>query len=190
MKPSCKKLVRISALASALAVASLYPRLGGAAAAPTEYQLKAAFLMNFAKFVEWPGQSFKTPQSPITLCVVGDDPFKADLDETVKSQTVGERGLTVRRISQLQAGDNCHILFVGLSERDRFERLLGGLKNHPCLTVGEEPEFAQAGGMINLLVEDGKIRFEVSLDVAEKAGLKISSRLLKLAKNVRDRRKS
>lgn len=173
-----------------LIFACVCARLGWGAPAPTEYQLKAAFLINFAKFVDWPVQSFKSPQSPINICVMGDDPFKADLDDTVKGQTVGDRSLAVRRISQPQPGDNCHILFVGLSERDRFERILAAFKNHACLTVGEEPEFAQAGGMINLLLEDGKIRFEVSLDVAEKAGLKISSRLLKLAKIVRDRRKN
>lgn len=190
MKFSCTKIFGMGALAIAWIAASLYPPLGWPAAAPTEYQLKAAFLLNFAKFVDWPAQSFKTGQSPINLCVMGDDPFKADLDEMVKGQNIGDRSLSVRRISQPQPGDNCHILFVGLSERDRFERILSALKNHPCLTVGEEYEFAQAGGMINLLIEDKKIRFEVSLDVAEKAGLKISSRLLKLAKIVRDRRKS
>ncbi|MBM4264875.1 MAG: YfiR family protein [Deltaproteobacteria bacterium] len=174
----------------AVIAACVCARSGSAASAPTEYQLKAAFLMNFAKFTDWPAHSFKTPQSPINICVIGDDPFKADLDDTVRGQTAGNRGLAVRRISQLQPGDNCHILFVGLNERERFERILGALKNHACLTVGEEMEFAQAGGMINLLVEDRKIRFEVSLDVAEKAGLKISSRLLKLAKTVRDRRKN
>lgn len=179
----------MAAISVGLIAACACARLGWSASAPTEYQLKAAFLMNFAKFVDWPAQSFKSANSPINICVMGDDPFRADLDDTVKGQTVGERSLTVRRISQPQPGDNCHILFVGLSERERFERVLGTFKNHACLTVGEEQEFAQAGGMINLLVEDRKIRFEVSLDVAEKAGLKISSRLLKLAKTVRDRRK-
>lgn len=180
----------VAAIGLGLIAACVCARVGWGAAAPTEYQLKAVFLVNFAKFVDWPAPSFKSPQSPINLCVTGDDPFKVDLDDAVKGQTVGERSLAVRRVSHPQPGDNCHILFIGLSERDRFERILAAFKNHACLTVGEEPEFAQAGGMINLLLEDGKIRFEVSLDVAERTGLKLSSRLLKLAKTVRDRRKN
>lgn len=190
MKLDSTKTFVTAAIGLSLIVACATARFGWAATAPTEYQLKAVFLLNFAKFVDWPAQSFKSAQSPVTICVMGDDPFRADLDDAIKGQMVGERSLTVRRVGQPQPGDNCHILFLGLSERDRFERILSAFKNHACLTVGEESDFAHAGGMINLLVEDRKIRFEVSLDVAEKAGLKISSHLLKLAKTVRDRRKN
>jgi hypothetical protein len=160
------------------------------AAAPTEYQLKAVFLMNFAKFVEWPTTAFRSAQSALTICVLGEDPFGRDLDDVVRGQVAGDRALAVKHLAQVQRGDNCHVLFVSGAEKARTERVLGILNNTPTLTVGEGDDFAAAGGMIALLIEDNKIRFEVNLDAAGNAGLKISSKLLKLARNVRERRKS
>ena len=159
------------------------------AAAPTEYQLKAVFLMNFAKFVEWPATAFRSAQSPVTICVLGEDPFGRDLDDVVRGQVAGDRALAVKRLTQFQREESCHILFVSPSEKARTEWVLGLLKSAPMLTVGEGDEFAAAGGMIGLVIEDNKVRFDVNLDAAERAGLKISSKLLKLAKNVRERRK-
>ncbi len=159
------------------------------AAAPTQYQLKAVFLMNFAKFVEWPTTAFGSAQSPIAICILGEDPFGRDMDEVVRGQLAGDRTLAVKRLSQVQQEKNCHMLFVSAAEKERMERVLGALRNAPTLTVGEGDDFAAAGGMIGLLIEDNKIRFEVNLDAAERAGLKISSKLLKLAKNVHERRK-
>ncbi len=160
------------------------------AAAPTEYQLKAVFLMNFAKFVEWPVTAFHSAQSPVTICVLGEDPFGHDLDDIVRAQLAGDRTLAVKRLTQLQREESCHILFVSSSERGRTESVLGVLKSAPMLTVGEGDDFAAAGGMIGLLIEENKVRFDVNLDAAERGGLKISSKLLKLARNVRERRKS
>jgi len=138
------------------------------AAAPTEYQLKAA----------------------LTICVLGEDPFGRDLDDVVRGQVAGDRALAVKRLAQVQRGDNCHVLFVSGAEKARAERVLGVLSNTPTLTVGEGDDFTAAGGMIALLIDDNRIRFEVNLDAAGNAGLKISSKLLKLARNVRERRKS
>lgn len=160
------------------------------AAAPTEYQLKAVFLMNFAKFVEWPTTAFRSAQSPINLCVLGEDSFGHDLDDAVRGQLAGDRALAVKRLAQVQREDSCHVLFVSGAEKARTERVLGVLRNTPTLTVGEGDDFAAAGGMIGLLIDDNRIRFEVNLDAADNAGLKISSKLLKLARNVRERRKS
>jgi hypothetical protein len=157
-------------------------------AAPTEYQVKAAFLLNFAKFIDWPQAAFKEPRSPVTLCILGEDPFERSIDEAVRGQTLGERPFAVKRVTQIQKDEPCHILFVGSTERERFERILGGVKNLPILTVGEDEEFARASGMINFIVENNKIRFEVNLEAAERAGLKFSSRLLQLAKTVRGKR--
>ena len=161
---------------------------GAVAAAPTEYQLKAAFLLNFAKFIDWPQAAFKEPRSPIVICVFGEDPFDRSIDEVVRGQTLGERPFAVKRVAQIQKDEPCHILFVRSVERERFERILGGVKNLPILTVGEDEEFARASGMINFIVENNKIRFEVNLETAERAGLKFSSRLLQLAKTVRGKR--
>ena len=178
-----------AALGFALLLTAVFVR-AGTAAAPTEYQLKAVFLMNFAKFVEWPASAFRSAQSPITICVLGDDPFGHDLDDVVRDQMAGDRSLAVRRLAQVHREETCHVLFLGSSEKDRAERILGALKNAPMLTVSDGDEFTAAGGMIGFLIEDNKIRFEINLDAAERAGLKISSKLLKLAKNVREKRKS
>jgi len=158
-------------------------------AAPTEYQLKAVFLMNFAKFVEWPTTAFRSAQNALTICVLGENPFGHDLDDVVRGQVAADRALAVKRLAQVQREDNCHVLFVSAAEKARTERVLGVLRNAPTLTVGEGDDFAAAGGMIGLFIDDNKIRFEVNLDAADRAGLKISSKLLKLAKNVRERRK-
>lgn len=159
-------------------------------AAPTEYQLKAVFLMNFAKFVEWPTTAFRSAQSPVTICVLGEDPFGHDLDDIVRGQLAGDRTMTVRRVSQIHREETCHILFVGSPERERAERVVEALRNAPMLTVSEGNDFAAAGGMIALVIEENKVRFDVNLDAAERAGLKISSKLLKLARSVHERRKS
>lgn len=150
-----------------------------------EYQLKAAFLYNFAKFVDWPPKAFPSPGTPISLCVLGADPFGADLERTIKNETVGGRPFVIRRFDTVQESGGCHILFISLSEKDRLGRVLAPLRNLPVLTVSEWSDFTQTGGIINFVVEDNKIRFQINLAAAEQAGLKISSQLLKLAKIVR-----
>ena len=156
------------------------------AASPAEYQVKAAFLLHFTRFIEWPATAFPSGPSSLVICVVGQDPFGAALDRTVKGQAVDGKSLVVRRIKQLQRDESCHVAFVGASEENKLDELLGAIKNSPVLTVGDVENFAAAGGMINLVVEEQKIRFEINLESAERAGLKISSRLLQLAKNVRE----
>jgi hypothetical protein len=181
--------VGLSALLCLAALVGIIPGRPAVAAAPTEYQLKAVFLMNFAKFVEWPATAFRSAQSALTICVLGEDPFGHDLDDVVRGQVAGDRALAVRRLAQVQREDNCQVLFVSAAEKARTERVLAVLGNTPTLTVGEGDEFPAAGGVIGLLIEDNKVRFDVNLEAAERAGLKISSKLLKLARNVRDRRK-
>ena len=127
--------------------------------------------------------------SALTICVLGEDPFGHDLDDIVRGQLAGDRTMAVRRLSQINREETCHVLFVGSPERERPERVIGTLRNAPMLTVSDGDDFAAAGGVIGLLIEDNKIRFDVNLEAAERAGLKISSKLLKLAKNVRERRK-
>lgn len=157
-------------------------------AEPTEYQLKAVFLINFAKFVDWPTTAFSTAKSPINLCVLGTDPFGRDLDDFVQGQVADDRTMAVKRLARVQREDNCHVLFMSAAEKARTGWVLGVLRNMPTLTVGEGDDFAAAGGVIGLVIEDNKIRFEVNLDAADRAGLKISSKLLKLAKYVREKR--
>jgi hypothetical protein len=159
------------------------------AQAPSEYQVKAAFLFNFAKFVEWPAAAFRNGQSPITICVVGDDPFGPAIDATVKGQSFANRSFSVRRVKQIPRDDTCQIAFFSGAESARTE-LGTAIRALPILTVGEDDATSESSGIINFVIEERKVRFDINLDAAERAGIKISSKLLKLAKRVHERRRN
>lgn len=146
-----------------------------------EYQVKAFFLYNFARYVEWPPQSFKAPNDPIVICILGQNPFGGALEQAIAGKLVEGRPFVVRRISDLPASGNCHILFVNSSERRRFRLAVGRLKGSGILTVGETHEFMAEGGVINFKLQDGKVRFEIDVEAAGREHLHISSKLLSLA---------
>jgi hypothetical protein len=146
----------------------------------SEYEVKAAFLLNFARFVEWPAFPPGQPSEPFSICIVGDDPFQGALDRVTEGEGINGRPILVRRVSRWQ--DYCQILFVASSERDAFRTVRQAGRG--VLIVGEEPGFLGVGGMINFVVEDKKVRFEVSLKNAMEGAVKISSRLLSVARNV------
>lgn len=148
-------------------------------ATPTEYQVKAAFLYNFGKFVEWPQSS--APPSVFTICVLGKDPFGAVLDELIKDKSIQGRKLAVRRPGRVEDAGGCQILFISSSEDARLPHILEVVRGSSVLTVGEAERFARRGGMIKFRLEGGKVRFEINPDAAAQAGLTISSQLLKLA---------
>ena len=150
-----------------------------------DYQVKAAFLYNFAKFVEWPPQVFKTARDPIAICVLGKNPVGDALDEAVAGKAVEGRTFLVRQITEINPGSNCQILFVSSSERKRFRSMAASMKGAGILTVGEAQDFAAEGGVINFKLEAGRIRLEINLDAAEQAQLRISSKLLSLAQIVK-----
>jgi len=155
-------------------------------AQPTnEYQVKAAFLYNFAKFVDWPAQSFKGPDDPIAICVLGQNPFGSVLEDTVNGKTLEGRAFVVRNIFDVQQAGGCHILFVSTSERKHLPSILAAIRTPGVLTVGESDGFAAEGGVINFKLEDGRVRFEINLDAAAKKGLQIRSNLLSLAQIVK-----
>lgn len=147
-----------------------------------EYQLKAAFLYNFAKFVEWPAGAFPGEAAPLTICVYGEDPFGRTLEELVRNERIGNRPLEVRRPDSLSQLGECHILYVSRSERAREGEVVSSLGEAPVLTVGESESFLRSQGMIGFFLEENKVRFQVNLDAAEGSRLKISSKLLRLAK--------
>ncbi len=161
-----------------------------------EYQIKAAFLYNFIKFVEWPKERFSGDKDPIVIGVVGKDPFGEALDEIAHNKSVKDRKLVVRRFAsaasedadpvhpELDAIRQCHVLFVCPSEKKVALRLLTAVQNVALLTVGDSPNFLEDGGIINFLIEDKKVRFEIGLVKARTAKLDISSQLLRLAKRV------
>jgi hypothetical protein len=161
-----------------------WPAAGQDAAAPSEYQVKAAFLYNFAKFVEWPTQAFPADDTPITIGILGKNPFGADLERTVRDKSVNGRPLAVRSLASPDdsALKHCQIIFIYPMEKSRLGEILAKLKGTPALTVSETEGFTQAGGMINFIMEGRKVRFEINDAAATQAGLKISSKLLSLAK--------
>ena len=148
-----------------------------------EYQVKAAFLYNFAKFVEWPPGSFSNASAPLQICVFGRDPFGDELRTITSEKTVNGHRLEVRHVADLQHARSCHILFVASSETP-VKLILEGLRGASVLTVGDSKGFAEQGGMISFVLENDRVQFEVSRKAADEAGLKISSKLLSVAKLV------
>lgn len=152
------------------------------AQASSEYQVKAAFLYNFAKFVEWPGEAFSDGSAPLVIGVIGDDPFGGALDQAINGKTIGGRSLVVRRLKWGQNLRSCHILFIGSSERKRLGQIIQSLKGASVLTVGDTGEFFQQGGIINFILEESRVKFEINSRMADQSRLRISSKLLALAK--------
>jgi hypothetical protein len=151
-----------------------------------EYQVKAAFLYNFARFVEWPAHTFKSTNDPLVICILGEDPFGHLLENTVQGKTIEGRPIVLRSTSEVGQTAGCHVLFVSLSERRQLSSILAGVSSTGVLTVGETAGFAALGGVINFKLEnERRIRFEVNLAAAREADLKISSKLLSLALIVR-----
>ena len=152
--------------------------------ASSEYEVKAAFLFHFAQFVEWPEGTFKDAGSPLTYCTIGEDPFHGALAASLNGKTIEARVVRVQHIKQAQQIQGCQILFIGAAENRLIPEVLTAIKGTPVLTVGESEHFARNGGMIGFFLEENKIRFEINLEAAEHAKLKVSSRLLALAKTV------
>jgi len=142
-----------------------------------EYQVKAAFLYNFTKFVEWPAGALG---AKISICTLGDDQFGGYLD-LLNGKVVDGRPLVVRRNVDLESANSCHVLFV-CPGGYRVSDVLQKTGNHPVLTVGETKSFTAAGGIISFVVRENRVQFEINADAARRAGLKISSQLMKLAR--------
>lgn len=177
--------ILILVAAMTLNLASSADAQTGDASDSSEYLIKAGFIYNFAKFVEWPPTSFPQSDAPIVIGILGTDPFGSVLDRIVADKKIGSRGFVVRRYKwskDLKDLRECQILFVSSSEKAHTDEILEFVKWLPILTIGETPGFAERGGVIRFTVEDNRVRFEVSVDAAHNANLNISSRLLTLAK--------
>jgi hypothetical protein len=180
-------------LVSLVLAATLAAGSTGAAAGPhaessespraDEYRVKAAFLFNFAKFVEWPPQAFAGQTASLTLCVLGMDPFGNLLDDTLKGRAVAGRPIAIRRIAELEQG--CHVLFISSSERKRLALLTHQLRGASVLTVSEEAGFTKVGGMIELFNAGESVQFNIAPAAVERSGLHASARLIALAANQR-----
>lgn len=152
--------------------------------ATREYDLKAAFLFNFAQFVEWPAATFASADEPFTIGVLGEDPFGAALDDLVRNEKVHGRPLVVRRYRSVDEIKGCQILFIGKSRGAKAEQILLALKGRNVLTVGETDEVASHGGVIRFFTERNKLRVRINVEAAKQEQLTISSKLLRLAEVV------
>jgi YfiR/HmsC-like len=156
----------------------------GAQTADEEYRVKAAFIFHFAQLVDWPAGKPTGTDNSLILCTLGEDPFHGVLESTVAGKAIRKRIVRVRHLGEPQDMQACQIVFLGRAQSERISTLVAGLHNAPVLTVGETAGFLDAGGMIDFLMEDKRIRFEVNLAAAESADLKIGSRLLVSAERV------
>jgi hypothetical protein len=162
-----------------LAVLLCYQSRLFAAPASLEYEVKAAFLLKFTKFVDWPATAFATAGTPLTICILGDDPFGRTLDQIVEGESVNGHRVAVERIRPDQT-KSCHVVYTG--DTKPVAALTDGSPG--VLTVGEGDSFIQQGGIIGFIVDNRRVRFDINFKAANKAGVKLSSKLLSVARTV------
>jgi hypothetical protein len=149
-----------------------------------EYQVKAAYIYNFGRFVTWPAR-LPGQQNDFAICVLGQDPFGPMLDSTVAGKLLDGKPVVTKRISKAQDAIGCRIVFINASEGGHLQEILTVLNQAPVLTVSDLPDFSRKGGIIQFVLEGNKVRFEVNLTSADTAGLELSSELLKVASSVK-----
>jgi len=193
--------------ALALFVMPIAAQGGVNSAQSREYQIKAAFLYNFIKFVDWPKEKMPDNDDPIIIGIIGKSPFGKAF-EPLKAKKIKGRSVVVKRFKgfeelkkssekdktelgrKIEALRKCHLLFICSSEKKNLSEIINSVKNHSVLTVGDTKGFLESGGVVNFIMEEKKIRFEINLTAARQAKLKIRSRLLRLAKRVVDEKSS
>ena len=178
------RLIVLKILITTLCLLVAQP-LCGQSKVPKEYQLKAAFLYNFAKFVQWPDKSFSDTTSPLVIGVLGQNPFGNELEKAVQGRTANGRAIIVRQIQKVDAAHAVQLLFVPASDDSRLTELKEICQTQGILVVGESTNFIKRGGMVAFKVEGDNLRFEVNTSAAAGAELKFSAQLLKLASNIR-----
>lgn len=178
--PPSRALLRVWMAVSLL----LVPPLRAQTPVAAEYRAKANYLANFPSFVEWPTEALPSGNAPFLVCVFGEFSFGTSLAEITRGTTVHDRRLEIRWVRKAQELAACQILFVSRSEQKRYNQALDAVRGKVVLTVGETPEFLDAGGILSFSGQQGTIQFDVNLGAANKAHLKISSRLLALARHV------
>jgi len=166
----------------AAALSLLLIGLTCAAQGPSEYQVKAAFLLNFMKFVAWPPGALGNAGSPLSICILGDDPFGKDIDQIVEGETIGGRPVAIERVRKLPLPRSCNVLFVSRSEKDISE-MMSGLPPG-VLTVSDRDRFLQEGGMIAFVIADRRVRFDINQAAAMRASLTMNPLMLAVARSV------
>jgi hypothetical protein len=171
-KPGC--LVLLLLMAS--------PQTISSQAVPEEYQVKAVFLYNFSRFIDWPESSFPTPNSPFVIGILGEDPFGNYLEETVRGEAVGTHVMTIHHFQNISDIENCHILFISYKDPDKIRKALDALAGKNILTVNENTNFAKMGGMIQFYDELSKIKLMINESAIKDTQIQISSKLMKVAR--------
>jgi len=163
------------------AALALFPSTEPRADLPQEYQVKAAMVFNIAKYVEWPTESLAAGSSPLIVCSIGRGPFAAALGKTAMGHP-----LALRRLAPGEEPGECHVLVISGIEKRYLAGILEQARKRPVLSVSDLPDFAQAGGIIGLVEQEGKVRFEINMKTARQSRVKISSQLLKLSRILRE----
>jgi hypothetical protein len=165
-----------------LCIVAAAAMLSGAAPGQTadEYQVKAAYMYNFAKFVDWPAQAFDSPSQAMVFCVLGPTPLSRALEEALTGKLIDQRPLVFRQLPDSKQAGKCHILFISTTDKKQLRQALDDVKSLNILTVGEAEAFANEGGVIRFVLEQGRVRLEFNLDAADNAKLRVSSKLLSL----------
>jgi len=152
---------------------------------PLELAVKAAFIYKFQFYVSWPPRAYTAPDSPFKLCIVGDDPFGNLIDQAVSGQRVGGRTIAVARLSSVSVDDHCQMLYLGTEDPRLARQELSAVDGQPVLTITDAISDDSAKGMINFVIADDRVRFEIDDAAAARDGLPISSKLLSVALSVR-----
>jgi hypothetical protein len=183
------KTLKTLALLALLGLFAGSTRAYGGEISLTESQVKALFLLNFAKYVDWPSTAFPAADAPIVIGVIGEGGFEGELAAAVGNKSVDGRLIQVRQLQTPEGPDKCHIVFIRSSKKAGLDEILSRIKTKPVLTVGETDQFLEQGGAINFVKKEGKIRLEINLDAARQANVQISSKLLSVADVVKGRSK-
>jgi hypothetical protein len=160
-----------------------WPGLAQTPRPPTEYQVKAAILFNFAKFIDWPPESLGDDKAPFIIGILGDNPFGDDLEQTVAGKKINEHSIAVQTFRKAADATHCQILFISKSEKKQFSEIIQNLRGTAVLTVSQTDGFIESGGMVNFVPDptSRKIRFQINADATKAARLKVSSKLLSVA---------
>jgi hypothetical protein len=181
VNPIRQRVLRLAVVSTMTVTATLM-----AAQSPgprSEYKVKAAFLLNFTRFIEWPPAAFEDSHSAFSICVLGEDPFQNVLDQVVEGESVKGRRVVVTRVKRPPGARSCQVLFIGKGEKD-VSGILAEV-GPGVLTVGEHPGFLRDGGIINFALDGRHVRFDINQRAAANASLTVSARLLNVARTVR-----
>lgn len=148
---------------------------------PSEYQIKAKYLYNLARFVDWPEHTFADSNSSYIIGILGKDPFGIDLEKTIEGKKINGRNFSVKRFKNYKNIQFSHILFINFTDPQKLDQAIKKIDNKFILTVGDAENFAHKGGILNFIIKDKKIRFQINLQAAKKSGIQISSKILRQA---------